>query len=164
MKGIKILYLVRHAKSSWEYDLPDFKRPLKQRGHNDAILISNHLKSVILKPDLILSSGAERAKITAQIFIKNLEFETVNFEIDNDIYDFSGASLLNVLKSCDNSIDKLLIFGHNYALTNIANSLGSIAIDNITTSGFVEIHFDENRWKNIKKGETKKILFPKDLK
>lgn len=164
MKSVKILYLVRHAKSSWEHDLPDFKRPLKQRGFNDAKMISSHLKSLISMPDIILSSGAERAMATAQIFIKNLGFETVNLRIDNAIYDFSGESLLNVLKSCDDSIDKLLIFGHNYALTNIANSLGDVSIANITTSGFVEIHFEENSWKNIKKGETKKILFPKDLK
>lgn len=163
-KSNKVLYLVRHAKSSWKYDLRDFDRPLKKRGFNDANLISNHLKTFSLSPDLIISSGAERAKTTAKIFIENLNLKKVNFLINNEVYDFSGQSLLNVLKSCNNSIDKLLIFGHNSALTNIANAYGSKAIDNITTSGFVEIHFATDKWENIKKGETKTILFPKHLK
>ena len=57
-----------------------------------------------------------------------------------------------------------MIFGHNYALTNIANSYGSVAIDNITTSGFVEINFNTDSWSKIKNGVTKTIVFPKQLK
>ncbi|WP_290470797.1 histidine phosphatase family protein [Lacinutrix sp. MedPE-SW] len=163
-KSVKRLYLVRHAKSSWKYDLPDFDRPLKKRGFNDAKLVSNHLKTFSLSPDLIISSGANRAKTTADIFVENLNLKSVNFIINNDVYDFSGESLLSVLKSCDKNIDKLLIFGHNYALTNIANTYGNTYIENITTSGFVEIHFNIDSWSQIKKGETKTILFPKHLK
>jgi len=164
MKSVKILYLVRHAKSSWEHDLPDYKRPLKNRGIKDANLISNHLKILDLSPDLILTSGAQRAKSTAEIFIKNLKLENKDFIINDDLYDFSGDSVLSVLQHQSNFIDKLLVFGHNYAFTNIANSMGSIAIESLTTSGFVEIHFEENKWSNIKKGVTKTILFPKHLK
>ena len=42
---MKTLYIVRHAKSSWEYEgIKDIDRPLKQRGINDAYLISNVLQ------------------------------------------------------------------------------------------------------------------------
>jgi len=164
MKSVKILYLIRHAKSSWEHNLEDFERPLKKRGINDANLVSKYLITSSIKPNLILSSGAKRARNTADIFVKNLNLEGIEFKINNAIYDFSGEGLLNVLSTCENSIDELMVFGHNYALTNIANRLGSIAIDNITTSGFVEIHFEANSWSNIKNGITKRIVFPKHLK
>lgn len=36
---MKKLIIVRHAKSSWEHNLPDHERPLNQRGFNDADLV-----------------------------------------------------------------------------------------------------------------------------
>lgn len=160
----KILYIIRHAKSSWEFDVNDFNRPLKKRGHKDAYLVSNYLKVNFLKPNRIVSSDAERAQKTAQIYIKNLELETVEFKLDNELYDFSGNGLMNIVKFCDDSIDKLMVFGHNYAITNFVNVYGDNPIENVPTSGFVEIHFNINTWKDLKKGKTVRTLFPKDLK
>ena len=120
--NIKILYLVRHAKSSWIENLPDFVRPLNERGVNDANLVSNHIKTKIKTPDLILSSGADRAKTTAEIFVNNLKFNQIEFQINKDLYDFSGELLLNVIKTCEKSVNTLLIFGHNSAITNFVNS------------------------------------------
>ena len=40
------------------------------------------------------------------------------------------------VKQLDDNLIKVLIFGHNYALTNIVNSLGTIAIDNVPTSAW----------------------------
>jgi len=57
-----------------------------------------------------------------------------------------------------------MVFGHNNALTTIANTYGNEYIENITTSGYVELHFEISRWKNLNVGETKKIVFPKHLK
>ena len=61
-------------------------------------------------------------------------------------------------------MNNVLIFGHNYALTNFANKFGDVLIENVTTSGFVKISFDVYSWKNLFKGHTKKIVFPKHLK
>lgn len=163
-KGVKTVYFVRHAKSCWNNNLQDFDRPIKKRGVKDAHLVSKHLESKNIKPELILCSSAKRTRLTAEIFIENLELDAVKIEFMKVLYDFSGEALLNVLKSCDNSIDKVLIFGHNYALTNLANQLGSTAITNVTTSGFVQIDFNTDRWENLKKGETKLIVFPKHLR
>ena len=59
---MKTLYIVRHAKSSWEYEsIKDIDRPLKKRGINDAHLMSNLLVKKINRPDLLLSSSANRA-------------------------------------------------------------------------------------------------------
>jgi len=155
---------MRHAKSSWEHDVIDFDRPLKKRGENDALLISNYLKNRFLEPDLILSSSALRAKKTANIFIENLDLKSINFELKKELYDFSGNELLNVIKFCPDSIDKLMIFGHNNALTNFVNTYGDKRIENVATSGFVEIHYNIDSWKKINVGATKRVVFPKDLK
>ena len=164
MKRVKILFLVRHAKSSWDNELPDFERPLKKRGINDATLVSKHLSHSHILPDIILCSAAERTKLTAKIFINNLALAHVNIEYLQDLYDFSGESLLQVIESCDDSFGSVMLFGHNYALTNFVNKYGDIYIENVTTSGFVKITFESDSWKNLGKGKTEKIVFPKHLK
>ncbi|MGB4972019.1 MAG: histidine phosphatase family protein, partial [Cyclobacteriaceae bacterium] len=56
------LYLVRHAKSSWENpDLSDFDRPLNERGRKDAPRMGKRIKEREITPDLMLSSPANRA-------------------------------------------------------------------------------------------------------
>jgi len=115
-------------------------------------------------PDQILSSGALRAKTTAKIFIENLELNSIKFELKNELYDFSGNQLLNVIRYSDDSIDKLMIFGHNNAITNFVNTYGDKRIINVTTSGFIEIDYNINSWNDINIGTTKRVVFPKDLK
>ena len=62
------LFIMRHAKSSWDDPtLSDFERPLNRRGKEDAPLMGEHLKRLGIKPDLIVSSPAKRAKKTAKI-------------------------------------------------------------------------------------------------
>jgi phosphohistidine phosphatase len=70
---MKRLMLMRHAKSSWDQpDLPDFDRPLNKRGKRDAPLMARRLCELGEKPDLILSSPAERAIRTAMVVAEEL--------------------------------------------------------------------------------------------
>ena len=125
-------------------------------------MISNELKSQI-NPDLIVSSEAVRAKTTAEIFIKNLNLNFKKFNLNDDLYDFSGDSLIRVIKNCNDTVDELMIFGHNNAITNFVNSYGDISIDNVPTCGVTIISFEIDRWKDLKRGRTIKTLFPRDL-
>ena len=68
---MKTLLLVRHAKSCWENNLPDFDRPLNKRGIKDANLVSNALMDSNINPNIILCSAANRTRLTADIFVKN---------------------------------------------------------------------------------------------
>lgn len=160
----KIIQFIRHAKSSWQFNVSDHDRPLKKRGVKDANLVANHLKTNFIKPNLILSSTANRAKLTALLFVDVLDLKNIQFQQKKALYDFSGDSVLEVINNCDDNVNVLMVFGHNHALTNLCNSLGNTSIDNVTTSGFVQIEFDQNSWKNIKNGNTTKIVFPKHLK
>ena len=136
---MKTLYIMRHAKSSWEFDLDDHKRPLNNRGLRDADLIGKKLKSLIKPIDKVLSSDAERAKITAKIILDNLDMDESLFSLESKLYDFNGHQVIEVIKNCTNDIEILLIFGHNHALTSLVNLYGNIVIDNLPTAGFVGI-------------------------
>ena len=161
---MKNLYLLRHAKSSWELTSDDHKRPLKERGKNDALLVSEHTKSMIKPPEKIISSDATRAETTANFFKKSFNVSDENFITNESLYDFGGKKVLEVIKNINNSLDCVLIVGHNHALTSLANMLGDISIVNIPTCGFVEIQFNVEKWEYINYGQTKNIIFPRDLK
>ncbi len=161
---MKTLYIIRHAKSSWDYDVSDEMRPLNKRGFNDAELIGKELKTLIKPIDKILSSPAVRAHSTAKIVIEHLDVDKDIFSLEPNLYDFGGQDVIEVIKNCDDTINTLMVFGHNHALTSIANLYGSKKIDNLPTAGVVEIEFDTDHWKKITVGKTLLTIFPKSLR
>ncbi|KAB1071244.1 histidine phosphatase family protein [Tamlana haliotis] len=161
---MKNLILVRHAKSSWEFDVIDHERPLTQRGVEDAHLVSKALKKEGLEIDMLVSSDAKRAKNTAEVFISNLNINQEIVTYNYDLYDFAGYNLLEFIKSSDDSINTLMVFGHNHAFTDFVNTYGDLNIDNVPTAGFVKIQFNISHWRDLNKGKTVKTLFSRDLK
>ncbi|MFN3753889.1 SixA phosphatase family protein [Flavobacterium sp.] len=161
---MKQLILVRHAKSSWDAPLHDFDRPLTSRGIQDAHLVSSNISSHLPKTFLVWSSAAKRAAETAIIFAQNLSFPIESILFKNELYTFDERKLEQIIKSCSNEYDHLIVFGHNEAITNFVNKFGDVIIDNVSTSGFVNIVFDTLNWNSIERGTTKKVVFPRDLK
>ena len=161
---MKQLILVRHAKSSWGAPLRDIDRPLTNKGIQDAHLVSSQISNQIPKSFLVWSSIAKRATETAIIFAQNISFPIESIIFKEELYTFDESKLEKIIKSCPNEYDNLILFGHNEAITNFVNKFGSIFIDNVSTSGFVNIIFDTNSWNEIEKGVTKKVIFPSDLK
>lgn len=163
---MKKIIFIRHAKSSWDYEVNDIDRPLKMRGIADAHLIGNKLKKEAVQPDVILSSPANRAIHTALIMLRQMDIDPSILKVDVNLYDFEGSSLINVIKKLPNEVDIALLFGHNYAMTSVVNMLGDKFIDNVTTAGVVVINFAGSKWGSIpeEKGVTELVLFPKQLK
>lgn len=161
---MKKLILVRHAKSSWEHNVIDHERPLKERGVNDAGLVSGILTEKCLPVDLVLSSDATRAKTTCNIFVDALGIDKNSVHLNHDLYDFSGERLVETIKACEDHIDNLMVFGHNHAITVFVNTFGDRYIDNVPTCGTVILEFDIDNWKQLKPGSTLFTIFPKDYK
>lgn len=161
---LKKIILVRHAKSSWKFDLIDHQRPLKTRGYNDANIVSKSFKREGITVDKLVSSDAVRAKTTAEIFIKNLNIDESIIEFNHNLYDFSGEKLIEFIKNSSNVVNNLMIFGHNHAITAFVNTFGTEYIDNVPTSGVVIMAFDIMDWSDLKPGKTLKTIFPRDFK
>jgi phosphohistidine phosphatase len=161
---MKNLILVRHGKSSWEYQVGDKDRPLLERGIADAILVANKFHEKEIGIDVVFSSPANRALHTAMIFCRQMHFSLDKFRVAQRLYDFSGNEVIQFLKELDNALQTILIFGHNHAFTHIANSLGNTYIENVPTSGLVHLQFDVDKWSAIEKGTTKQTIFPKEIR
>ena len=162
--SMKNVIVVRHAKSSWATPTKDVDRPLLQRGISDAHLVSSRIMNYIPKTFLLWTSIAKRASDTALIFAQNISFPIENIVYKDDLYTFDENQLENVIKSCNNLYESVILFGHNEAITNFVNKFGDSFIPNVPTSGFVSLQFETDDWSKIDKGKTQKIVFPKDLK
>lgn len=161
---IKRLILVRHGKSSWEFNVNDRDRPLKQRGINDALLVAENFQQKDYKIDAVFSSPANRAHSTCKIFKTSLGWKADNIKVVEDLYDFSGERLIIFIKKLDNNLNTVAIFGHNHAFTSIANLYGDQFINNVPTSGLVVLKFNIDDWQHAKYGQTELIMFPRDFK
>ncbi|WP_369998303.1 histidine phosphatase family protein [Winogradskyella sp.] len=161
---MKTVTLVRHGKSSWEYDVSDIERPLKSRGKNDAKLVANQYIKSNSTPKNIYTSPANRALSTCGIFVDVFRLSDNSYTIIGDLYDFGGENVIKFIKTLPDTVDNIMIFGHNHAFTSIVNIYGDKFIDNLPTSGLVKLNFDISNWKDLKKGTTELIIIPKELK
>lgn len=161
---MKTLVFVRHGKSSWDYEVSDKDRPLKERGIEDAHLVANEFKSLNMIINQVYSSPANRALHTCMIVLRILALNLSKAVITEALYDFSGDSALQFIKQQNNDLETIMVFGHNYAFTNLVNALGDKYIDNVPTTGLTIIKFDVNEWSQIKKGTITQTIFPKSLK
>jgi phosphohistidine phosphatase len=161
---MKKIVLIRHGKSSWKDPVNDIDRPLKSRGVSDAKLVSKAFLKANFEPDLVVSSPAKRAFDICKIFMQQMEISDKKLQINPTIYDFEGRQTADFIKTLDNSYQKVMLFGHNYAFTSLVNSFGNIYIENLPTSGLVMISFDIDSWKDIDEGITELIILPKDLR
>lgn len=161
---MKNLIIVRHAKSSWESPMRDIDRPLQCRGIKDAHLVSTTMQNDLPKTFMMWSSPAKRASETAMIFAQNISYPVESIVFEENLYTFDERQLENTVRSCSNDYDNVILFGHNEAITNFVNKFGDIFIDNVSTSGVVSLTFDTDNWSDIRKGTTRKVIFPRDLK
>ena len=157
-----MIILIRHSKSSWDFPLRDFDRPLTEIGIDKAIKIAKKTKEFIPQQFTIWSSSAKRASDTAKLIVQKWDLDANAITFSDALYTFDEKKLEELVKSCPNDCDNLILFGHNNAITDFVNKFGDIFIDNVPTAGFVSIIFETNNWKTITKGTTIKILFPRD--
>lgn len=152
---MKRLFLIRHAKSSWdEPDVADIDRPLNNRGKRDAPVMGERLKKEHkAKPDLILSSPAKRALRTAKIIAKEIDYPEGKIEIKDSLYGSGVPAMLNIIQYLDDSLNEVMLFGHNPDLTSLANYLSNQHVDNIPTCGIFCVDFEIRSWQDVKNGE-----------
>ena len=156
---MKTLYLVRHAKSSWKNQgLTDFDRPLNKRGKRDAPFMGEVLNDKKIHTDFILTSPAKRANKTAAEIAANIGYPIKKISFDEDIYEASFTTLLEVIKKLDDKYDSVMLIGHNPGLTVLNNHISDHYIDNIPTCGIVALQSDKN-WSEIDKNSCKFLFF-----
>lgn len=162
----KKLILVRHAKSSWaDTTIKDFDRPLNKRGIRDAPIMAKELYQKVPKIDCLVSSTANRAKLTAQRFIDHYDQEDHSLDLSytDALYHASAHQILEVVQGIENKYNSCILFGHNPGFTYFADYIDAQGIENVPTCGITSFNFDVDDWKNISpnNGRMEFFIYPK---
>jgi len=148
---MKELILLRHAKSSWDYNVEDRNRPLSQKGIDRIIKTSKKDKKIFNDTDYIFSSPANRAIHTALIMAHETKIGFNRLNLDERLYTFNFEKIIDYVYELDDTLSKVVLVGHNPAFTLAANTLGNLSLNNISTACWVRINFIESSWAEVNK-------------
>jgi phosphohistidine phosphatase len=119
MTDTRRLFLLRHAKSSWDdLSLADDDRPLALRGRTAAKRIRAYLRREQIAVDLVLCSSARRARETLDLVAPPGEVW-----IEPELYGASADELLERLRRVGDEVDAVMLIGHEPALRDLAVGL-----------------------------------------
>lgn len=160
----KMIYLVRHAKSSWkDTTLTDRQRPLNKRGHRNAAELAARMAGYKIRPDLIIASPAKRALTTAQYFATDMDYPGYDIYVEERLYFCGVKGLKFTLQQLDDDINSVMVFGHNPDLSEFSNYLMKDEIDPLPTCTVVHIESNIPHWNDINEGcaSLRRIDYPK---
>ncbi len=161
---MKTLFLLRHAKSSWQdASLPDFERPLNERGQRAAPLIGNFMRRQKLHPQLILCSPAERARQTIAL-VQEAAALKAELRYDERIYEATVARLRAVVSQIDEKASRALLVGHNPGMEELLQFLTG-EVRHFPTAALAHITLNIERWADVQEqsGELVRLVRPKEL-
>lgn len=161
---MKKLLLLRHAKSSWDdTGLADFDRPLNGRGRKAAPLMGNFMRERSLRPDLIISSPAQRARETIALVLEASGLETEP-RYDERIYEATAGLLVEVIEGVEDALQEVMLVGHNPGFENlIAHLTGESR--RVPTGALARILLSAEKWNEAgaRGGRLDWLVKPKEL-
>jgi phosphohistidine phosphatase len=166
----KTLYLLRHAKSSWQDPtLADHDRPLAPRGRRASKLVAEHLRRQRSTPRIVLCSSSERTRETLKRISAGFR-GGVEVRIEQRLYTASASGLLGRLREVEARVDSVMLIGHQPALQELALSLAGRGADlgrlteKFPTAGLATLTF-RGGWGELTHGAADLIAFvtPKAL-
>lgn len=155
---MKTLYIVRHAqKEDEQIGQDDYDRDLSLKGIEDAEKMAKKFAEKNLPVDLIVSSPAKRTKLTAEIFAKTLNYnKTIMF--NEVLYMAFVNELFETITYTFDTVDSMLLVGHNPSLTALAITLVEFR-EKFQIGAIMQIDFDCDSWIDISKENAKLISY-----
>ena len=161
---MKTLFVLRHAKSSWDHpELSDFERPLNRRGEKAAPRIGAEMAVRGYNPAIIISSPAVRAKQTTALVADAAGLES-QIVYNRSIYGSGVSALVYIVSEIPDDFDSAMIVGHNPGFEHLVAALSGES-HRMPTAALAVIDFDASSWTEIESGSGKLVdfLVPKQL-
>ncbi len=147
---MKTVLLLRHAKSSWDNPAQaDHDRPLNARGLRAAPRMGQLIADEGLRPQLIVSSTAERARTTAAMVAEECGYEG-DVRLTDELYHASPQDCLRVLGGLPDDLESVLLVGHNPGLSELVLELSGQRID-MPTAGLVLLQSPRTSWSEFER-------------
>lgn len=142
---MKKLLLLRHAKSSWDdASLPDFERPLNERGTRAAPVVGKFMRERKIRPDLVICSPAKRTRETIALVLAAAGIAP-ELRYDERIYEASVAGLLEIISQIEDGKTEVMLVGHNPGFENLLERLTGQSV-RMPTAALARIALDSEKW------------------
>jgi phosphohistidine phosphatase len=156
---MKTLLLIRHAKSSWsDFSIKDFDRPLNDRGKKDAPVMAKRMLDKGVAIDAFISSPALRAKKTAEAFAKAYKAQKESILFFEKLYLAGPSAFFDVITNASDTFENVAVFSHNQGITDFANLLTDVKMDELPTCGIFAVRSAANQWAEFQES-TKEFWF-----
>jgi phosphohistidine phosphatase len=168
---MRTLYLLRHAKSSWDDPaLADRERPLTPRGRRAARRIADHLAQLGIEPELVLCSSAVRTRATLEL-VRPAFGGKSTVTMDDMLYAASSGELLDRIRRVPDGVASVMLIGHNPGLQQLAVTLASSGEelrrleDKFPTAALATLSVPETTWSRLGRGDALLAAYvvPKEL-
>lgn len=146
---MKLLLLLRHAKSSWGNDaLADHERPLNERGRHDAPRMGRLLRTLDFVPDQIVTSSAKRAATTAQLVAEAAGYAG-EIRYTRDLYQADPETYVGVARTTADAVQRLMLVGHNPDIEELVAELSGTE-ERMPTATLVCFRLPIAAWRELK--------------
>jgi phosphohistidine phosphatase len=168
---VKRLFLLRHAKSSWDDPaLPDVERPLAPRGRKAAKSMADYFKRQRVRPGLVLCSSAKRTRETLERMVPVLG-KGATIEVEAGLYAASAEDLLARLRRVPDTVASVMVIGHNPGLQDLALMLAAggdelpRVREKFPTGALVVLELRRLTWSGLQPGsaEVVGLVLPREL-
>lgn len=157
---MKSVIIIRHAKSSWDnIGESDFDRPLNDRGKEDAPKMAKRLLERKVSIDAFISSSAKRARKTAALFIKEFNGDKEDIVLVPELYLAGPDAFFDAIAKAPAAAKTIALFGHNPGITEFANDLTDVRIDDMPTCAIFAVKADIKDWSEFKDAEKQYWFF-----
>lgn len=171
---MKTLYLLRHAKSSWDHHgLSDFERPLAPRGERAAPRVARYMKEEGLIPAVVLCSTARRARETWALMEDELG-GTAHVTFLDSLYGAGPGRMLEVARIHAEDRSPVMLVGHNPGMEELAHALAGSGPEaelqtmghKYPTAAVAVLDFDVASWSDVAPGMgvLRRFVRPRDLR
>lgn len=152
----KHVFLQRHTEAQNLTGIKDFSRNLTTHGIKQAIEIAEFLNTLSVKPEKIICSPANRTKQTLDQIKQNVKF-SFYVEFIESIYNASIEDLYQLISSQNDSINSIMIIGHNPNITAInmefyldkSSKLFRKAFDYSIPGKLTVLEIESSTWKDV---------------
>ncbi len=145
---MKILLLMRHAKSSWKQKkLDDKERPLNRKGEKDAPKMSELIQEKELFPQVILTSTALRCRLTAGALLERC-CDELTVRALNGLYMAEPPAIVEAIQKADDPAQRLMIIGHNPGLESLLQTLTG-EVESLPTASVAYLELPIDHWADL---------------
>ena len=155
---MRTVLLLRHGKSSRaDPTLADVDRPLTQRGERSSRVVGEYMANKQVRPSLVLCSPSRRTRQTLEAIEPSLS-RRAPVEFAPELYAASQGQLLESLRALPDSVESVLVIGHNPGLRDLALALASRGDqlqrieEKFPTAALATLTFPGESWAELRPG------------